>query len=520
MKNIFSQIENTQPSFNIFDLSHDKKMSLDMGNLVPILCMDVIPGDSISLNTSQMLRFAPMVAPVMHKINIFTHFFFVPNRLVWSNWEDFITGGEDGTAEPVFPYIVTDAKTDLIGSLADYLGLPSNTGVNARQVSAIPFAAYQLIYNEYYRDQNLIDKMQYKLVDGDNFDIFEDITVLQKRAWQHDYFTSALPWTQKGPEATIPLGQTADIKLSENNADWISQRMKKQGGIPVVDLDLAVGNPAAFGDTGNNEQWFLDLQQSHYVDLSTATAASINDLRRAVKLQEWFEKSARGGSRYIEQIKSHFGVTSPDARLQRPEYLGGGSAPVTISEVLQTQGTPISESPTTTPQGTMAGHGISVGTSNNFSYRSTEHGYIIGIMSIMPRTAYFQGTPKHFLKRDKFDFYFPSFAHLGEQPITNEEIYTASTQSEREQTFGYTPRYAEYKFMPSTVHGDFKDSLDFWHMAMKFDNQPQLNADFIECVPDKRIFAVQLRDVQSVWAHVHHRIKAKRPMPIFSTPKF
>ncbi len=513
---IFNQVKSTRPPSNTFDLSHDRKLSMKMGELTPILCMDVVPGDKISLSTSQMMRFAPMIAPVMHKINLFTHFYFVPNRLCWNNWEDFITGGEDGLQEPVFPNLSISEFDVLQGSLADHLGVPSTQNMNEKVISALPFSAYQQIYNEYYRDQNLIDKVPYtNLTDSTQSAPARDqLMSIRTRAWEHDYFTSALPWTQKGAEATIPLGTSAPV--SSDLAGKDTQRMKGLQGGNVYNLDLAVGSSRAFGDTGNTEDWWLDLGSSHVVDLSSATAASINDLRQAFKLQEWLEKNARGGSRYIESIKSHFGVTSPDARLQRPEYLGGGSAPITISEVLQTQGTDVQESATTTPQGNMAGHGISVGQSNNFSFRATEHGYIIGIMTVMPRTAYFQGLPKHLKKFDKFDYYWPSFAHLGEQPILMEELWIDPSQAKNEETFGYTPRYAEYKHMLSTVHGEMRGSLNFWHYARIFENQPRLNKEFIECKPDGRIFAVD--DTETIYAHVHHRIKARRLMPMFGTP--
>jgi hypothetical protein len=250
-------------------------------------------------------------------------------------------------------------------------------------------------------------------------------------------------------------------------------------------------------------------------DLSTANATSINDLRQAFRLQEFLEKNARGGSRYIEVIKSHFGVTSSDARLQRPEYLGGGKSPVTISEVLQTSD-PVNQD--STPQGNMAGHAINVGGGNRFTYRAQEHGYIIGIMSIMPKTAYFQGTPKHFTKFDKFDYYFPSFAHLGEQPILTGELWTQGTVKD-DQIFGYTPRYAEYKHQLSSVHGEFKTSLKYWHMAREFETQPYLNEEFINANPTKRIFAVTDESDEAIYAHIHHDLKARRLMPYFGTPK-
>ncbi|AXQ65957.1 MAG: major capsid protein [Microviridae sp.] len=526
---IFNEILINKPKSNTFNLSHDRKMSMQMGTLTPTLVMDVLPGDKIKLNSTQMLRFAPMIAPVMHRIDVFTHFFFVPNRLTWSNWEDFITGGEDGLDNSVFPYIKCDADTTKPGSLTDYLGIPilPGTGIQQSEVSALPFAAYSLIFNEYYRDQNLIAKRPYELVDGyQGASQSAKLQDLQYRAWQHDYFTSALPWTQKGPEATIPLGSKAPIMMETSGPAYISPQFVND--TPLDPINLAQNKSMSStgdgymvaGSPGTSDYATLDLKDSHFADLSTATASSINDLRQAFRLQEFLEKNARGGSRYIEVIKSHFGVTSSDARLQRPEYLGGGKSPVTISEVLQTSESGVA-STDPTPQGNMAGHGINVGGSNNFSYYAQEHGYIIGIMSIMPKTAYFQGIPKHFKKFDKFDYYFPSFAHLGEQPITTEEIWATSSVKD-DQVFGYTPRYAEYKHMLSSVHGEFRTTLEFWHMARKFDSQPYLNEEFINCDPTERIFAVQgtiSEPVEQIYAHIFHDLKATRLMPYFGTPK-
>ncbi len=516
---IFNEIKINKPKSNTFNLSHDRKMSLNMGELTPTLVMDVLPGDKINLKSTQMLRFAPMIAPVMHRIDVYQHFFFVPNRLNWDNWEDFITGGEDGTSDPVFPYIRVNGATTSVGSLPDYLGVPTLPSSATTDISALPFAAYQLIYNEFFRDQNLIDKSVTNLVDGQqsNTDV-NSLTKLHKRAWGHDYFTSALPWTQKGPEATIPLGTTADI----NFVSGTSSKIKAMDGSSYPNqksLQTLNGNLTSDAAPLIGVALQMDNSANLEADLTTATAASINDLRQAFRLQEWLEKNARGGSRYIEVIKSHFGVTSSDARLQRPEYLGGGKSPVSISEVLQTSETAVTATTLqNTPQGNMAGHGINVGGGNNFSYYAQEHGYIIGLMSIMPKTAYYQGIPKHFKKFDKFDFYFPSFAHLGEQPIKNYELYATATATD-DATFGYTPRYAEYKHMLSSVHGEFRDTLLFWHMARDFQNQPALNEDFINCVPTKRIFAVDLQEQETIYAHIFHELKATRLMPYFGTPK-
>lgn len=516
MNNIFTDINLKKPKSNTFDLSHDKKMSLKMGELVPILCVETIPGDVFNMSSAQLLRFAPMIAPVMHRVNVYTHFFFVPNRILWDGFETFINGGEDGADNRIFPYINRDLDDLDIGSIADYLGIPVDYTNRDLEFSALPFAAYGKIYNEYYRDQNLVDEVDVSLIDGDNdgrpiWDMPEQDCF--KRAWQHDYFTSCLPFTQKGAQATIPLGQTAPII---NNPDITSpqilRRVSDSAQLSGVNLETIVGGTLTGDGVGADTAW-LDPNGSIVADLSTATAAGIIDLRRAFKLQEWLELNARGGSRYTETILAHFGVKSSDARLQRPEFLGGATSTVKFSEVLQTSANDTEP----TPQGNMAGHGINMGSNGLIRHFSEEHGYIIGIMSVMPKTAYYQGLHRHWSRWDKFDYYWPAFAHIGEQAVKNKEIYIDTDNSVQEGTFGYIPRYAAYKFLPSTVHGEFRTSLDFWHMGRKFANQPQLNADFINCDATTRIFAVE--QGEQLYAHIHHKIKAQRRMPYFGNPK-
>lgn len=530
-QNLFNTVRLKAPKRNFFDMSYDRKFSLDAGKLVPVHVQEIIPGDKIDMTSMQMIRLAPMVAPVMHEVNVFVHHFFVPNRLVWSNWEDFITGGDGIATPPVFPTVNFQAADVQPGTIPDYLGFPC-AAAPMTSVSAMTIAMYALIYNEYYRDQNLqTPLLSAELVDGDNSAVIQGEGLYGqplRRAWEHDYFTAALPFAQKGAAATLPLGTTARI-LYDNPGNLITQLLDPITGNPAVQpADLTTGTTGTetvFDVTdflGNHSNMNVDNSNQLKADLSTATSSTINDLRRAFKLQEWLEKNARGGTRYIESILSHFGVRSSDSRLQRPEYLGGGKSSITISEVLQT-----SES-INTPQGNLSGHGINVGRSNQFSRSFEEHGYVISIMSVMPKPCYQDGIPRTYLKLDKLDYFWPSFAHIGEQEIQNKELFVAGTVQD-DATFGYIPRYSEYRYLPSSVHGDFRDTLQYWHWGRSFGTAPALNSAFIECDPGKRIFAVQdipddgtsptpIRQWNTMYCHMFHQIKAFRPIPKYGEP--
>ncbi|WGL31497.1 major capsid protein [Dipodfec virus UOA04_Rod_1151] len=556
MANLFNSIRVRPPKLNRFNLSHDVKLTCSFGTLVPILVQDCLPGDVFKNRCELLARFMPLKAPIMQEINIYTHFFFVPKRLVWDKWKEFITGGEDGNDTYPYPLLnIADAADSQFksGSLADYLGFPV---VNEDQtvhpswnlhdgsfIDALPFRAYQLIYNEYYRDQNIANEIDIKRDVSGTYSSHSHMQ-LRRRAWRKDYFTSALPWAQRGDEVTLPLQGTADIVY--NSGRQVIGQADSLNGAKIND-----DTPASSGAISSDSSGFLRDSKGNLielidrlsgtggfvtadgstmrnlikgVDLSGASAATINELRRAIKAQEFLEVGARGGSRYIEQIYSYFGVRSSDARLQRPQFLGGGKSPVVISDVLQT-----SQSTESSPQATPAGHAVSVQNAHSFKFRCEEHGYIIGIMSIMPKASYQQGMPRMYSKFDRLDYYWPQFAHLGEQEILNKELYIdfskpadSDVNKGVNNTFGYTPRYAEYKYRNDTVHGNFRDNLSFWHMGRIFNSPPALNQDFLTSMSGSvdRQFAVLDSNVHPIWVQLHHNLKALRKMPKYGTPMF
>lgn len=525
MSKLFNSGTRTRVKKNAFDLSHERKLSCNMGQIIPIYLQEIVPGDKFKVSTESLVRLAPMLAPMMHRVNIHTHFFFVPNRLVYDKWQDFITGGSSGTLAPTFPKIEikNGNKAQFAkGTLADYFGITpvdtSKTLTASSYVSALPFRAYQMIYQEYFRDQTLMVPSTPYFEKSETVTDVEaaSISNIRNRCWEKDYFTSAMPWAQRGPEVMIPSGSGASADPWAPSRAYVATGTTTAGLTPgqlvppnETPQTRLITNDTVLASTQNyNTFW-------HIGEGTSATAGSINDLRKASRLQDWFEKNARAGARYVEQIMAHFGVRSSDARLQRPEFLGGGINPVVISEVLSTVGT------VDLPQGNMSGHGISVGHDNNFTKFFEEHGYVIGVMSVLPRTSYQQGIPRTFLKNDRYDFYWPEFANIGEQPVLDSELYHdyASATPANGSVFGYQSRFAEYKFQPNQVSGEFRDTMNYWHMGRLFASKPYLNNVFVNADPTHRVFAVTDPAEHKLYIQVYNKVTAIRPMPQFGIPQ-
>lgn len=502
----FQTVQALRPGRSVFDLSYDKKLTCDMGELIPVLCEMAIPGDHWTVGNSVVARLQPLLAPIMHEINIYVHYFFVPLRILESesldwyseDWENFITGGEDGDwAVKELPRWspVSGGPALSEGTLWDYFGFPLVSPAGCSPV-IFPLMAYHAIYNDYYRDENLQDKIA---LPGN--------TVVKKRNWEKDYFTSALPWQQRGTAPSLPIAGTT--KAVWPDGDFVADGVAVTGGWLGATASHKEMHFAAGSGMGNAKLFFAD----NSVDLSLATTFDIADLRLCVQLQKWLERNARGGARYTENLKAHFGESPRDERLQRPEYIGGTKSPIIISEVLQTS------EEGTTPQGNLAGHGISANRQFAGSYHVQEHGIIMGIMSIMPRTAYQQGMDRQWLQVTREDFYWPEFAHLSEQAIVKGEIAAKDNDATHNQTvFGYQGRYDEYRTKKSMVCGQMRSTLDYWHLGRKFADVStvELNSSFVTCDPSKRIFAVQ--DEDGFIINFGNIVRAVRPMPIKAEP--
>lgn len=487
---------------NKHSLSHNRLLSMDMGALVPIGWFEVLPGDTIQHSTAALVRASPLLSPVMHPMDVRIHHWYVPYRLLWSSFEDFITGGPAGTSVPTFPTITMAAAPGL-GSMADYLGIPHS--VTNQTFSALPFRAYARIWNESYRDEDLETALVQSTGDGNDT---TTNTTLKSCAWEKDYFTSARPWEQKGPAVSLPLGTTAPV-ITQASSHSV-------GSNPAMTLFASDGTGAsannqlgvAGGQLANNATAFTGGVKTLYpgnliASLTNATAATVNQLRQALAIQRFEEARARYGSRYVEYLR-YLGVRSSDARLQRAEYLGGGKNRVQFSEVLQVG--PSASPDQANTVGALKGHGIGAMRSNRYRRFIEEHGLIMSLMSIRPKTIYMNGLERKFNKRLKEEFWQRELEHIGQQAVKNKEIYSAAASPDG--TFGYQDRYDEYRRVESGVSGEFRTILNYWHLARDFGSEPALNASFVSCVPTMRTFASSSTDPFYVMAA--HSIQARR----------
>ena len=513
MKHDFSKVPRAEIPRSSFDRSHGVKSTFDGGYLVPFFVDEALPGDTFNLQATGFARLATPIKPIMDNMFMDTFFFAVPYRLVWDNWAKF--NGEQAnpgdSTDYVIPQMVSPGGGYAANSLSDYFGLP--TGVGSLSHSALFHRAYNLIWNEWFRDQNLQNAV---VVDKDDGPDNPADYVLLRRGKRHDYFTSCLPWPQKGPEVNIPIGSSAPVTGTATLGNSVQQTVHRS------DTSASLGNLQGDGSVYLRANAYTGdeyisgvVTHSLTADLSGATAATINQLREAFQVQRMYERDARGGTRYTELVRAHFGVISPDQRLQRPEYLGGATTMVSIREVEQTSATGAG-----TPQGNLAAIGTATAHGHGFTHSFTEHCILIGMLNVRADLSYQQGLNRMWSRQTRLDFYWPALSHLGEQSVLNKEIYCTGGAAD-DQVFGYQERYAEYRYKPSIITGEFRSqfpqSLDYWHLAQEFASLPVLNGSFIQDTPPiDRV--IQVQDEPHFLFDAYIKLKCARPMPVYGVP--